>query len=147
MQDIVEQNQRNQQNQQQQSQHSQQIQQQMQAYQQHQSYQQQQKEAITNALSQMTFAKTEADYDKDIKMAFAFDTEFSHLTDDKSTNSDTKTGLCLPRSSSVIHSTNPASHNTISPSTAYLNMKIASVKKVCITSQSSITTTTISEFT
>ncbi|XP_062555069.1 uncharacterized protein LOC134220102 isoform X2 [Armigeres subalbatus] len=100
---------------------SQQQQQQMQQSQiplQQQQIQQQpssQADVITNALHNMTFAKpTEADYDKEMK-PFSFDADISQLIEAK----NKAAGLCLPKA-----------QNMISPSTAELNMKIASVKKV-----------------
>uniref|UniRef100_A0A6M2DUH9 Putative mediator of rna polymerase ii transcription subunit 12-like isoform x3 n=1 Tax=Xenopsylla cheopis TaxID=163159 RepID=A0A6M2DUH9_XENCH len=70
---------------------------------------------------QLSFqTKTEADYDKDMKLSFNFDSDLAQLTEDKNTK-----GLGLPRS---MHSS--SSQSTISPSTAELNLKIQSVKKV-----------------
>lgn len=56
----------------------------------------------------------------DMKLDF-FESDISHLTDDKSSKN-----LSLPKSMHAITSSN----STISPSTADLNFKIASVKKV-----------------
>lgn len=67
----------------------------------------------------MTFQKpvsAEADYDKEMK-PFTFDQDLSQLIEAKQKNA----GLILPPK---------ANQNMISPSTAELNMKIASVKKV-----------------
>lgn len=72
----------------------------------------------------MSFQKTDAEYEKDLKLAFTFESEM--LTDDKTT----KSGLCIPPSrSSAIHSV-ASGQNTISPSIADLSKKITSVKKV-----------------
>lgn len=70
---------------------------------------------------QLSFqSKTESDYDKDMKLSFNFDSDLAQLTEDKNTKV-----LGLPRS---MHSS--SSQSTISPSTAELNLKIQSVKKV-----------------
>ncbi|XP_063973669.1 protein PRRC2C-like isoform X4 [Diachasmimorpha longicaudata] len=66
----------------------------------------------------LSFNKTEDN--ADMKLDFTFDADLSQLTDDKS-----KGSLGMPRS---MHMT--GGHSTISPSTAELNLKIASVKKV-----------------
>uniref|UniRef100_A0A6B2EIL6 BAT2 N-terminal domain-containing protein n=1 Tax=Phlebotomus kandelakii TaxID=1109342 RepID=A0A6B2EIL6_9DIPT len=93
--------------------------------------QQSQTESISSALSSMNFTtKSESEYEKDMKLAFTFESEISQLTDDKSsTNAKSlSSSLSLPRS---IHNVaTQQSNSTISPSTADLNMKIASVKKV-----------------
>lgn len=62
-----------------------------------------------------------AEDNADMKLDFTFDSDLSQLTDDKSSKS-----LGLPRSMHAITS----AQSTISPSTAELNLKIASVKKV-----------------
>lgn len=67
----------------------------------------------------LTFNKTEDS--ADMKLDFTFDSDLSQLTDDKTSKS-----LGLPRSMHAI----TAGQSTISPSTADLNFKIASVKKV-----------------
>lgn len=87
---------------------------------------QQQSESISSALQTMSFPKSDAEYEKDMKLAFTFESEISQLTDDKTATSK---GLGIPRS--AMHSvTNTTPNSIISPSTAELNMKIASVKKV-----------------
>ncbi|XP_019526904.3 mediator of RNA polymerase II transcription subunit 12 isoform X1 [Aedes albopictus] len=74
-----------------------------------------QADVITSALHNMAFPKpAEADYDKEMK-PFTFDADISQLIEAK----NKAAGLCLPKA-----------QNMISPSTAELNMKIASVKKV-----------------
>lgn len=74
-----------------------------------------QADVITSALQGMNFQKpSEADYDKEMK-PFSFDADISQLIEVKNKTA----GLCLPKA-----------QNMISPSTAELNMKIASVKKV-----------------
>ncbi|XP_055619112.1 trichohyalin-like isoform X2 [Toxorhynchites rutilus septentrionalis] len=73
-----------------------------------------QTDAIASALQGMTFQKAaEADYDKEMK-PYSFEADISQLIDVKNKTA----GLCLPKA------------QIISPSTADLNMKIASVKKV-----------------
>lgn len=87
---------------------------------------QQQSESISSALQTMSFPKSDAEYEKDMKLAFTFESEISQLTDDKTATSK---GLGIPRS--AMHSvSNTTPNSIISPSTAELNMKIASVKKV-----------------
>lgn len=66
---------------------------------------------------QLSFNKEDS---ADMKLDF-FESDISHLTDDKTTKN-----LSLPKSMHAITSSN----STISPSTADLNFKIASVKKV-----------------
>lgn len=66
----------------------------------------------------LSFSKNEDN--ADMKLDFTFDSELSQLTEDAKTKS-----LGMPRS---IHMT--GGQSTISPSTAELNLKIASVKKV-----------------
>lgn len=83
-------------------------------------------DALTSALHTMSFQKTDAEYEKDLKLAFTFENEMPLLTDDKAN----KGGLCIPPSrSSAIHSV-PTGQSTISPSIADLSKKIGSVKKV-----------------
>lgn len=78
-------------------------------------------------LQTMTFSKSnDSEYEKDMKLAFTFESEISQLTDEK----NGKGGLCIqPARSAAIHSA-ASSQNTISPSIADLSMKITSVKKV-----------------
>jgi hypothetical protein len=93
-------------------------------------------ESITSALSNMTFpsSKCDSEYEKEMKMAFTFDSDLSQLTDDKTSNVSSAVsgkpgggvGLMMPR---TMHSVT-SSASQIHPSTAELNMKIASVKKV-----------------
>ncbi|KAK9737368.1 BAT2 N-terminus [Popillia japonica] len=71
----------------------------------------------TDIPMQLSFNKEDS---ADMKLDF-FESDISHLTDDKSTKN-----LSLPKSMHAITSSN----STISPSTADLNFKIASVKKV-----------------
>lgn len=72
----------------------------------------------------MSFPKSDAEYEKDLKLAFTFESEM--LSDDK----NSKGGLCIPPSrSTAIHSV-ATGQNTISPSIADLSKKITSVKKV-----------------
>ncbi|XP_059619823.1 protein PRRC2A [Phlebotomus argentipes] len=97
-----------------------------------QQQQQVQTESISSALSSMNFSsKSESEYEKDMKLAFTFESEISQLTDDKSTTNQKSlsSSLSLPRSIHNVAATQQ-SNSTISPSTADLNMKIASVKKV-----------------
>ncbi|XP_049291618.1 filaggrin [Anopheles funestus] len=92
---------------------------------------------ITSSLQGIPFQKNENDY-KDIK-SYSFETDISHLIDgDKGIKpqSSVSAGLCL--SKSIEAEGGGSNHggvtvsvkNMISPSTADLNMKIASVKKV-----------------
>ncbi|CAK1548241.1 unnamed protein product [Leptosia nina] len=68
----------------------------------------------------MSFEATQKTEDSsDMKLDFAFDSDLGQLTEDKTTKS-----LGLPRA------THMSTSNTISPSAADLNLKIASVKKV-----------------
>ncbi|XP_041767424.1 putative uncharacterized protein DDB_G0282133 isoform X1 [Anopheles merus] len=91
---------------------------------------------ITSTLQGIPFQKSETDY-KEVK-PFAFETDISHLIEgDKGIKqqSTVSAGLCLSKSIEVDggngHGRVSASvQNIISPSTADLNMKIASVKKV-----------------
>ena len=62
----------------------------------------------------------------DMKLDFTFDSDLSQLTEDKTKTSSSNLGI--PRSS--MHITSSVQSSTISPSTADLNLKIASVKKV-----------------
>lgn len=87
---------------------------------------QSQADSISSALQTMSFPKTDAEYEKDLKLAFTFESEM--LNDDK----NTKSGLCIPpppSRSTAIHSV-ATGQNTISPSIADLSKKITSVKKV-----------------
>lgn len=70
---------------------------------------------------QMPLSFTKAEDNADMKLDFTFDSDLTQLTDDKSSKS-----LGLPRSMHTMTS----AQSTISPSTADLNFKIASVKKV-----------------
>lgn len=114
-----------------------------------------QTDVISSALQTMSFPKTDAEYEKDLKLAFTFESEilndtqsskyqknkfiFKHihqhitLTIQIANLSDEKTsksGLCIPPPrSSAIHSV-ATGQNTISPSIADLSKKITSVKKV-----------------
>uniref|UniRef100_A0A182JZW5 BAT2_N domain-containing protein n=1 Tax=Anopheles christyi TaxID=43041 RepID=A0A182JZW5_9DIPT len=92
---------------------------------------------MTSSLQGIPFQKSETDY-KDVK-PYAFETDISHLIDgDKGIKqqSAVSTGLCLSKSIEVDGSgsshggVSTSVQNMISPSTADLNMKIASVKKV-----------------
>ncbi|XP_053662797.1 filaggrin [Anopheles marshallii] len=92
---------------------------------------------IPSSLQGIPFQKSENDY-KDIK-SYAFETDISHLIDgDKGIKkqSSVSAGLCLSKSmeaeggSSNHGGVAVSVKNMISPSTADLNMKIASVKKV-----------------
>lgn len=85
-------------------------------------------ENIAPVLQTMTFSKTnDSEYEKDMKLAFNFESEISHLTEDKNGKGG---NLCIPPSRpGPIHSA-ATSQNTISPSIADLSMKITSVKKV-----------------
>lgn len=86
---------------------------------------QSQADSISSALHNMSFQKSDAEYEKDLKLAFTFESEMPLLTEDK-----TNKGLCIPPSrSSAIHSV-ATGQNTISPSIADLSKKITSVKKV-----------------
>jgi hypothetical protein len=113
---------------------------------------QQEQHALTSALGMTTFVKAGAGGtgDSDMNLAFTFESELSQLTDEKNNSgggnyvsagavannvtaaavvAGNKTGLCLPKS--IHHSVATVAQNSIiSPSTADLNMKIASVKKV-----------------
>lgn len=70
---------------------------------------------------QMPLSFNKAEDNADMKLDFTFDSDLTQLTDDKSSKS-----LGLPRSMHAMTS----AQSTISPSTADLNFKIASVKKV-----------------
>lgn len=70
---------------------------------------------------QMPLSFNKAEDSADMKLDFTFDSDLSQLTDDKTSKS-----LGLPRSMHAMTS----AQSTISPSTADLNFKIASVKKV-----------------
>ncbi|XP_035909235.1 hornerin [Anopheles stephensi] len=93
---------------------------------------------IASSLQGIPFQKSESDY-KDIK-SYAFETDISHLIDgDKGIQqqSSVSAGLCLSKSidaegggSNHGGGVAASAKNMISPSTADLNMKIASVKKV-----------------
>uniref|UniRef100_A0A182SPY1 BAT2 N-terminal domain-containing protein n=1 Tax=Anopheles maculatus TaxID=74869 RepID=A0A182SPY1_9DIPT len=91
---------------------------------------------IASSLQGIPFQKSENDY-KDIK-SYAFETDISHLIDgDKGIKqqSSVSAGLCLSKSIEAEggggnHGVAVSVKNMISPSTADLNMKIASVKKV-----------------
>lgn len=72
---------------------------------------------------QMPLSFNKAEDNADMKLDFTFDSDLTQLTDDKSSKS-----LGLPRSMHAMTS----AQSTISPSTADLNFKIASVKKVNI---------------
>lgn len=100
------------------------VQQQQQLQSQVQRPHQSQADSITSALQTMSFPKNDAEYEKDLKLAFLLESEI--LNEDK----DAKGSLCIPPSrSSAIHSV-PTGQNTISPSIADLSKKIGSVKKV-----------------
>lgn len=85
----------------------------------------------------MTFSSksNDSEYEKDMKLAFTFETEISQLTDESTKNGSKSGGggLCIqPARSVAIHSAT-TSQNTISPSIAdlsSLSKKITSVKAV-----------------
>lgn len=114
-----------------------------------------QSQALSSALQTMSFQKTEAEHEKDLKLAFIFESEILNDTQSSeyrcmnrmfplnllyenftkaiqfSDEKSSKGGLCIPppRSSAIHHSV-ASGQSTISPSIADLSKKITSVKKV-----------------